>query len=353
MPGPRRRLRVPVRLTAAIGGLALVVSSGLLLGASPSPAAPSTYTFGGAGFGAIADGGSSCPTGGSPRDVTFNVTGVPQRTLGDVRITGLALAHSFVGDLTVTLIAPNGATRGLFARTGATTAGAFGDSSNLVGPYGFADTGTPTPGNWWAAALAAADTNAVVASGVYRASQSGGAGGTGAQELITSAFSGVTNPNGTWTLRFVDTCSSDTGSVTAATLEMTPVPANCTVQQAAVTTAQAKVTSTAAALTKATADKAAADQTVAQAAQGVKKAKAKVKKAKKALAKATGKAVAAAEKALAKAKAKLKKAKKKLKAAKAQAASAGQQAAAAQTASTSAKAELAQAQAALTACENS
>lgn len=359
---PTRTRRQASRLVALTGVLGLVLSSLLLLATTTPAQAAGPQTFNGSNYGAIPDGGNTCPQPGAARDVTFAVTGVPQRQLADVRVTGLAIAHTFVGDVTATLIAPNGALVSLFGRTGATTAGAFGDNSNLVGPYAFADTDTPDPGGWWAAATAAVDTNATVASGTYRASQVGGAGATGATVDLTAAFAGVANPNGTWTLRFTDGCSADTGSVTAATLSLTPIAPDCSAQQAAVTTAQNNVTAAQTAQSSAAADKIAADAKVAAAQANVTapqakvaaaqakvtKAKAKVKAKKKALkaAKAGGDPakIAKAKKKLAKAKAKLKAAKAALKTANAELASAN-------AALASAKAEQSAAAAAVTAAD--
>ena len=50
--------------------------------------------------------------------------------------------------------------------------------------------------------------------GHYRAFSKG-------NDQITSAFAGLGNANGTWTLRFRDVCANDTGSVSAAALFLT------------------------------------------------------------------------------------------------------------------------------------
>jgi subtilisin-like proprotein convertase family protein len=307
---------------AAIAGLSLVLGGLLTGGSATAQPAPTDATFPGTGLGAIPDGGAACaPTPGAPLNVTFNVTGLTG-PLTDVRVTGLTFSpvHTYVGDLQVSLIAPNGTSFVVFSRTGATTTPGAGDSSDAAGPYTFAD---DAAGNWWTAAAAAGAAVAIPA-GSYRTSQEGGlVGSTGTQTNLTAAFAGVTNPNGTWTLRFLDGCSVDTGTVSAVSLGL---KVSCATQQAAVNSA--------------TAAAAAADQAVASANKAVSKAKKAVKKAKKAL-KAAVKSGNPVK--IAKAKSKLKKAKKKLKKAKAARTAAIQAAA-------TAHAQLSTAQSALLAC---
>jgi len=181
-------------------------------------------SFAGTGTGAIPDDGPSEPnchiTVGTPLNVTFNVTGLTG-SLSNVAVSFTG-THTFVGDITSTLIAPNGASHILFSRTGATTSTSIGDGSDLGGTYGFSDTFTSPPsGGWWQAA-AAVDQTLPVAPGNYRTTQAGGAG-TSSPAPATNMnpdFSTVSNPNGTWTLRFTDGCAGDSGSVTAATLTL-------------------------------------------------------------------------------------------------------------------------------------
>ncbi|MGB7201436.1 MAG: VCBS repeat-containing protein [Pyrinomonadaceae bacterium] len=153
---------------------------------------------------------------GTPRDVTFTVsgiTGVPSNV--EVSHTYLPV-HSWAGDLNVSLIAPNGNSFVIYGRTGQTGASA-GDSSDLSGPYNFKDSAAGT--NWWAAAFAAGAA-AVIPPGDYRTTQSGPQPVTTTSPAtnLTAAFAGVANANGTWTLRFTDNAAGDTGSVSAATL---------------------------------------------------------------------------------------------------------------------------------------
>jgi hypothetical protein len=196
---------------------------------SPSPGlfGLPAATFAGANLGGISDGTSPCwnPGTGTPRNVTFNATGLSGPPAGvDLSVTFGAPIHTFVGDVTAVLIAPNGASHTLFGHTLATTATSFGDSSDLGAQYIFSDSAlSPPNGGWWQAATAAGAA-VVMPTGTYRTTASGGAGATNPQPptSMNAAFSGVANPNGTWTLRLTDSCAGDTGSVTAATLSIIP-----------------------------------------------------------------------------------------------------------------------------------
>lgn len=168
-------------------------------------------TVDGVNTGAIPDGPSPCHSAtGAPRDVTFAVAGLSGNVIGvSLELTG---THPFLGDLRVILISPGGTQADIFNRTGATTPTAFGDSSNLGGPYVFDDFQT---GNWWTAATAV-DLNTAVPAGGYRSS----AGGSATPTSLNPVFSGLTpaQANGTWTMRVTDGCQDDAGSITAATL---------------------------------------------------------------------------------------------------------------------------------------
>ena len=173
--------------------------------------APSA-TFPGIGTGAIPD---NTPAG---LNVTFNVTGITG-TPTDIWVS-MDLTHSFMGDVDVKLTAPNGTSHVIFASTGATTAAGFGDSSDLLGVYRFIDSATGP--NWWAAA-AAAGVNEPIPPGDYRTTQPGPQAtvNTSPVTSINAAFAGVTTVNGTWTLNVSDNANLDTGSINAATLNIT------------------------------------------------------------------------------------------------------------------------------------
>ena len=105
------------RLVVLIAGASLLVSGLVVAGpgaaraadAGSADALPGARTFTGTGTGAIPDGPAECGTGSGELNVVFHAfeSGMPQRGLSDVRVTGLQIAHQYVGDLTVMLIAPN------------------------------------------------------------------------------------------------------------------------------------------------------------------------------------------------------------------------------------------------------
>ncbi len=179
-------------------------------------------TFTGTNTGAIPDrGANGCGQPfGPPRDVSFSVTGLsgtPSTVSVDANLT-----HTWVGDVNATLIAPNGNSQVLFERTGATSATSCGDTSNLGGVYNFTDAATGT--NWWQ--LAANTGDVIIPVGNYRTTAAGPQATTNNSPVtnLTTAFSGVTNPNGTWTLRLSDGGGGDLGSVSAANLTITTGP---------------------------------------------------------------------------------------------------------------------------------
>lgn len=223
--------RNPKRQTKARTSVWIQVGITLVIACAVWVSRPSAaYVYFGANpasLGAIPEyppGQASCHMPGAPipKDVTFTVSGMPGTVESvEVGITFLP-NHTWVGDLSVTLMAPGGSpSHVIFARTGATTSTGAGDGSSVAGPYEFADKYTSPPsGGWWQAATAAADT-AIVASGAYRTTAAGGAGQVNPAPATSMdpVFEGVM-PNGTWTLRFTDGCGGDTGSVSAANITL-------------------------------------------------------------------------------------------------------------------------------------
>ena len=209
---------------AALLSLAFLIASTMPVLASPQ------VTFTGTNLGAIPDstsGQPQCQTPGPPRDVTFNVTGLT----GNVQAVTISLTieHPWVGDVLAILIAPGGIRQlDLFGYTGATVGpgsnASAGDSSPIEGQYTFSDAATAS---WWAAAAAASPTT-LIPGGTYRTSQRGGPGSTGASTSLNATFGGLTpaQANGTWTLRVTDGCASDTGTVSAAVLDITTATTN-------------------------------------------------------------------------------------------------------------------------------
>lgn len=185
-----------------------------------------TATFPGAGVGSIPDGPGTptlCGVDGTPLNITFNVTGISGAPASvGVDFTPGTL-HTFIGDLTAVLIAPNGTSATIFGYTGSTTATGCGSGNNLsAGIYAFNDAAST---NWWSTAT----TNVNIPVGSYRTSNRGGAGATNPMPNtnLTAAFAGIPTSNGTWTLRFTDGGGGDTGSITAANLTLTAsIPAN-------------------------------------------------------------------------------------------------------------------------------
>lgn len=171
--------------------------------------------FPGTGTGSIPDGGPGCGAkSATPRDITFNVSGLTG-PVGDVDVA-IDLTHSWVGDVDVELIAPNGDRHTLFARTGLTTATGCGDSSDLGAGYIFDDNASL---DWWSEAAIRGGTG-ILSPGEYRTTTSGGTGAGGLQTEIYPAFSGLPPllANGAWTLRVHDWAGGDTGAVAAASL---------------------------------------------------------------------------------------------------------------------------------------
>lgn len=170
-----------------------------------------SYT--GTNLGPIPDGtAAQLESYGASRDVYFDVG--PQRTVTAVTVS-FAAAHTYVSDLRVRLIAPNGNSHLLFARTGQTPQDVDGFSSDLNGTYTFTD--SPTAANWWTGA-----SSNPVPSGSYRTVESGGPDATNPPPVtsLNAQFNG-TPANGRWILRFDDGFVGDSGAVTAATLNLT------------------------------------------------------------------------------------------------------------------------------------
>jgi subtilisin-like proprotein convertase family protein len=148
--------------------------------------------------------------------VNFHVTGM------NVNITNVAvmleLEHTWIGDLSAELIAPNGAaTHFLFNRVGRIAAG-VGDESEFGGRYWFHD---GAQGDLWATA-AALPGDATVPSGEYRST---GAGSDAATSM-NAAFAGVSvqDVNGTWRILIRDHLVDEVGDVLSASLLLNGVP---------------------------------------------------------------------------------------------------------------------------------
>jgi subtilisin-like proprotein convertase family protein len=178
-------------------------------------------SFVGTGTGSIPNG-SGNSTCGAPLDVQFAVSGV-SAPINSV-IVEMTANHLYVGDLDVALIAPDATSFTLFRFPGRTSPTDRGFWTNLNGTYTFSDIGS-TP--FWAAAAASPGNGYEIPGGFYRA-QTGGpfapANPGPPMTQINTAFSGVPDPNGVWTLRVLDCAGGgaqgDTGSVTSANLTL-------------------------------------------------------------------------------------------------------------------------------------
>lgn len=173
-------------------------------------------SFPGENLGPIPDAVSGCSNPApTSRDVTFNVTGL----VGKITAVELTadIRHTWVGDLSATLIAPTGEQHVLFAYTGHTPTEDCGWGKDLVGNYTFTDAASGT--NWWTAA--ATNVNEVPI-GSYRTTEAGPQADASTSPVtdMNAAFQGL-RPNGVWTLRVNDANFEDTGSVESAQLTIT------------------------------------------------------------------------------------------------------------------------------------
>lgn len=200
------------RLQKHLSSVALVIGCFF---AYPSQAA-GPFIVAGAGGGAIPD---NSPLGVT---TTFDVSGVTGQ-ISNVTVR-LNVSHSFAGDLTATLYAPNDIAKlKLFGKVGANRTSTNGDSSDLSGVYEFADLAAQ---DFWVAA-AVADSISAVPTGVYRTTTGGieVLGPTprtnvgGCSSFLQLAFGGLRpiQSNGQWRLVVTDSGNSDVGTVTAAT----------------------------------------------------------------------------------------------------------------------------------------
>lgn len=154
----------------------------------------------------IPDGTGDCTmTGRAGRiSVPVEVSGVTERISG---LTALVyIKHPFVGDLSVSVEAPNGRRVQLFGNTG----GCPGESAALVAPYRFTDVATAPhmgwhtgPQNWWTAAA----EDELNGGWIYSPSDNGGG-----WIDISAEFGKVANPNGTWYFLVSDRAAGRTGT---------------------------------------------------------------------------------------------------------------------------------------------
>jgi hypothetical protein len=196
-----------------IHALRSILGLGLCVLAGAAAAVP--VSFPGTNTGAIPD-----DNGATSRVVSFAVSGLA----GPIASVELStdLTHTWAGDVTATLVAPNGVARlVLIGRAGTGRGSNFGDSSNLGATYVFSDLGRPD----LLPALQGLDTNGVLPAGTFRPISRGAPGRSNAGGCPTSlrgVFAGLSaaDANGTWTLVVTDSISGDAGSVGTTTLTL-------------------------------------------------------------------------------------------------------------------------------------
>ena len=176
--------------------------------------------FGPGPGGAIPDAPDDPPGGpGVPLDSVITVPNLG--SVGSVNSVSMRFSpeHSWVGDLVVTLIAPNGDDVHLFARTGSIEPDDNGDASDLAGPYTFVN-GPGSPGAWTAAAINTPDI--AIPSGTYpRETLAPGASPPAQDPDNYGVFAGD-SMGGNWTLRIQDWAHFDSGGLESWTLNITP-----------------------------------------------------------------------------------------------------------------------------------
>ena len=188
--------------------MAVALLTAPLLG---SAGAQTVFQSNPATLGAIPDSVGEC-TGadGAPLFVAVP-TGALVGGLTNVAVS-MTISHTWMGEVTATLISPDGTTHVIFGRTLANAPPGWGIDSDLSGTYTFNDAAA---GNWWTAA-----TTSPVAPGSYRTSEIGGPStATGAITAMNPVFTGREG-NGTWYVRFTDSCRLDTGVVSALSLTL-------------------------------------------------------------------------------------------------------------------------------------
>ena len=188
--------------------LVVALCAGPLVGQSLAQA---TFPADQATLGQIPDSVGEVGSDGPPLFVSIPVTG----GVGGVATVSVSMtiSHSWMGEITATLISPDGTPHVLYGRTLATTPTDWGTANDLNGTYSFSDAAN---GNFWTAAM-----SAPVPPGAYRTSAIGGfPGATGPVTAMNPLFNNR-EPNGTWRVRFTDSARLDVGIVSALSLTLT------------------------------------------------------------------------------------------------------------------------------------
>jgi len=177
--------------------------------------------FSGSGTGGAIPDGAGSATPGTALTSTVTVPGSFSNPIAEVWIDFSGLAHTWAGDLTIRLIAPNSTALDILSRPGRGSASTFGFNTDFdgVSAYGFRDSG---------ADLFATTPPAIIPGGVYRSSTNPNPPGTNASAwsyMATSfnVFNGM-SAVGTWTIELTDWAGGDVGSMNGWTLNVQAVP---------------------------------------------------------------------------------------------------------------------------------
>jgi subtilisin-like proprotein convertase family protein len=172
-----------------------------------------------------ASAGTSTASGGpipdfpliSPLTLNFSVTETGPLAMVDLTLTGLA--HTWAGDLLITLASPNGTVASIMRRPQANNgdpALTVGDDTWFGGSYRFIDSGASL------GVALAGPIGSVAPSGDYQASIRT-VPGFNVPVLLNATFAN-TSVFGTWTLQVFDLGGGGTGSLGSASLNVSVVP---------------------------------------------------------------------------------------------------------------------------------
>jgi len=168
------------------------------LAASTAMAGPMTYTGG---------GGSIPDNGGVANQFTSTLTVADSLTISDLNLELYGFAHTFVGDLIITL-EHGGTSVVVVNRPGVPEFSGFGWGYNLDGDYVFDDSAGVT---WDDVNGGVQDSSLLIAEGSYLG------------ENLLSAFNGM-DVMGDWTLTISDNASLDSGSLSSWGISVIPAP---------------------------------------------------------------------------------------------------------------------------------
>ena len=137
-------------------------------------------------------------------------------------ITLTDISHTWVGDLIITVTAPDGSVVDLMRKLGSGTTGGVGDSSNFnAATITFAVGGA----DMWALATNGANGDTFdIPSGTY-APFGNLFTGVASTSYSSSSYASFDNQlAGNWTIKVLDTAGADTGAIGSWQIEATPVP---------------------------------------------------------------------------------------------------------------------------------